>query len=562
MSQSFAEVCYNKRKNENALKGDVTNMMMNVPLTISSMMERAEKLFSKKEIVSRTHDTITTLTYKQLGERTRRLSSALKKLGIKEGERVGTLAWNHHRHVEAYFAIPGIASVLHTINIRLSPQHISYIIQHAEDRILLIDEDLVPLVENIQSQLSTVQAYIIMTDKDELPNTTLKPVYHYEKLLEEGDPNFQFVKDIDENTPAGMCYTSATTGNPKGVVYTHRSTVLHCMALGLADTAALSESDAAMAIVPMFHVNAWGLPFAATWFGSKQVLPGPMFTPKILLEMIQSEKVTLAAGVPTIWLGVLQELENNSYDLSSMTRILCGGAAAPKSVIKAFEQKHNVPFIHAYGMTETSPLVTLARLKSYETELSYEEQLEIRSKQGYLVPGVEMKVVGTNGEVKWDGTEMGELCLRAPWIAESYYNDDRTVEGFRDGWLYTGDVVTVDEEGCVKIVDRTKDVIKSGGEWISSVDLENALMAHDAIFEAAVVAVPHPQWQERPIACVVQKKNSTVTKEEIYEFLKPQFAKWWLPDDIVFMEEIPKTSVGKFLKQALRKELEHLHREK
>ncbi|CAI8978372.1 Long-chain-fatty-acid--CoA ligase [Bacillus sp. IT-79MI2] len=535
-------------------------MMMNVPLTISSMIERAEKLFPKKEIVSRTHDTITTLTYKQLGERTRRLSSALQKLGIKEGERVGTLAWNHHRHVEAYFAIPSIGSVLHTINIRLSAQHISYIIGHAEDRILLVDEDLVPLVEKIQSELLTVQAYIIMTDKKELPETSLEPVYHYEQLLTEGDPDFQFLKDMDENTPAGMCYTSATTGNPKGVVYTHRSTVLHCMALGLADTAALSESDVAMAIVPMFHVNAWGLPFAATWFGSKQVLPGPMFTPKILLEMIQDEKVTLAAGVPTIWLGVLQEQENNNYDLSSMKRILCGGAAAPKSVIAAFEQKHNVPFVHAYGMTETSPLVTLARLKSYETDLSYEEQLEIRSKQGYLVPGVEMKVVGVNGEVKWDGTEMGELCLRAPWIAASYYNDERTVEGFRDGWLYTGDVVTVDEEGCVKIVDRTKDVIKSGGEWISSVDLENALMAHEAVFEAAVVAVPHPQWQERPVACVVQKQNSSVTKEELYEFLRPQFAKWWLPDDIVFMEEIPKTSVGKFLKQALRKELEHLHR--
>jgi len=534
--------------------------MMNVPLTISSMIERAEKLFPKKEIVSRTHDTITTLTYKQLGERTRRLSSALQKLGIKEGERVGTLAWNHHRHVEAYFAIPSIGSVLHTINIRLSAQHISYIIGHAEDRILLVDEDLVPLVEKIQSELLTVQAYIIMTDKKELPETSLEPVYHYEQLLTEGDPDFQFLKDMDENTPAGMCYTSATTGNPKGVVYTHRSTVLHCMALGLADTAALSESDVAMAIVPMFHVNAWGLPFAATWFGSKQVLPGPMFTPKILLEMIQDEKVTLAAGVPTIWLGVLQELENNNYDLSSMKRILCGGAAAPKSVIAAFEQKHNVPFVHAYGMTETSPLVTLARLKSYETDLSYEEQLEIRSKQGYLVPGVEMKVVGVNGEVKWDGAEMGELCLRAPWIAASYYNDERTVEGFRDGWLYTGDVVTVDEEGCVKIVDRTKDVIKSGGEWISSVDLENALMAHEAVFEAAVVAVPHPQWQERPVACVVQKQNSSVTKEELYEFLRPQFAKWWLPDDIVFMEEIPKTSVGKFLKQALRKELEHLHR--
>jgi fatty-acyl-CoA synthase len=243
-----------------------------------------------------------------------------------------------------------------------------------------------------------------------------------------------------------------------------------------------------------------------------------------------------------------------------MKRILCGGAAAPKSVIAAFEQKHNVPFVHAYGMTETSPLVTLARLKSYETDLSYEDQLEIRSKQGYLVPGVEMKVVGADGEVKWDGTEMGELCLRAPWIASSYYNDERTVEGFRDGWLYTGDVVTVDEEGCVKIVDRTKDVIKSGGEWISSVDLENALMAHEAVFEAAVVAIPHPEWQERPVACVVQKQNKSVTKEELYEFLRPQFAKWWLPDDIVFMEEIPKTSVGKFLKQALRKELEHLHK--
>lgn len=542
-------------KNESVLMEGEIRMMMNVPLTIHSMMERAETLFPKKEIISRTHDRVTTLTYKQIGERTRRLSSVLKKLGVKEGERIGTLAWNHHRHVEAYFAIPGIGSVLHTINIRLSPQHISYIVNHAEDRILLIDEDLVPLVEKIQGELSTVQAYIIMTDKEEIPETSLTPVYHYEHLLAEGNPKHQFLKEIDENMPAGMCYTSATTGNPKGVVYTHRSTVLHCMALGLADTAALSESDVAMAIVPMFHVNAWGLPFAATWFGTKQVLPGPMFTPKILLEMIQKEKVTVAAGVPTIWLGVLQELEQHDYDLSSMSRILCGGAAAPKSVIAAFEQKYHVPFVHAYGMTETSPLVTLARLKSYEKDLSYEEQLEIRSKQGYLVPGVEMKIVGGNGEVKWDGSEMGELCLRAPWIAASYYKDERTAEGFRDGWLYTGDVVTVDEEGCVKIVDRTKDVIKSGGEWISSVDLENALMAHEAVFEAAVVAVPHPKWQERPVACVVRKPNRVVTKEELYEFLQPQFAKWWLPDDIVFMKEIPKTSVGKFLKQALRKEL-------
>ncbi|CAM4245639.1 fatty-acid--CoA ligase [Bacillus manliponensis] len=531
-------------------------MMMNVPLTIHSMIERAEKLFPKKEIVSRTHDTITHLTYKELGERTRRLSSALHKLGIKEGEKVGTLAWNHHRHVEAYFAIPGIGAVLHTINIRLSPQHISYIIQHSEDRVLLIDEDLVPLVEQVQGELKGVQAYIIMTDKDELPATSLHPVYHYEDLLREGNPSFPFIQNIDENMPAGMCYTSATTGNPKGVLYTHRSTVLHCMTLGLVDTIALSESDSMMPIVPMFHVNAWGLPYAATWFGTKLVLPGPMFTSKTLLEMMQEEKVTLAAGVPTIWLSVLQELERNTYDLTSVTRLVCGGATAPRSVIAAFEQKYNIPFIHAYGMTETSPLVTIARLKSYETELAYEEQLNIREKQGYVVPGVEMKIVGKDGEIAWGGNEMGELCLRAPWIASSYYNDERSAEAFRDGWLHTGDVVTVDEEGCIKIVDRTKDVIKSGGEWISSVDLENAFMAHEAIFEAAVVAVPHKKWQERPVACVSVKEGKVVTKEELYEFIKPQFAKWWLPDDIVFMEEIPKTSVGKFLKKELRKELE------
>ncbi|MFD3445651.1 long-chain fatty acid--CoA ligase [Microbacteriaceae bacterium 4G12] len=533
--------------------------MMNVPLTISSMMERAEKLFPKKGVVSRTHANITRLTYKQIGERTRRLASTLVKLGVNKGERVGTLAWNHHRHLEAYFAIPSVGAVLHTINIRLAPNQISYIINHAEDKILLIDEDLVPLIESIQEQLSTVQAFIIMTDQESLPATTLHPVYHYEELLEEGDPTFPFLTDIDENDPAGMCYTSATTGNPKGVVYTHRSTVLHSMALGLADCSGVSESDVAMPIVPMFHVNAWGLPFAAVWFGTTLVLPGPMFTPKLLVELMQAERVTIAGGVPTIWLGVLQELERDTYDMTSVRAFLCGGSAAPKGLIAAFEQKFQIPFMHAYGMTETSPLVTLSRLKSYETELDYTDQLNIRATQGYTVPGVEMKVIGKNGEVAWDGQEMGELLLRGPWIATEYYKDERTRNAFVDGWLYTGDVVTVDEEGCIRIVDRTKDVIKSGGEWISSVDLENALMAHEAVFEAAVVAVPNKQWQERPIACVVVKEGKSVTKEELHEFLKPQFAKWWLPDEIVFMKEIPKTSVGKFLKQALRKELKEFY---
>ncbi|MEH7381559.1 long-chain fatty acid--CoA ligase [Bacillus sp. JJ1533] len=531
--------------------------MMNVPLLVSSMLERAEKFFPKKTVVSRTSTGVVTHTYREIGERTRRLSSALEKIGVKKGDRVGTLAWNHHRHLEAYFAIPGIGAVLHTINIRLSPAHITYIINHAEDKVLIFDEDLLPLLEKVKNQLPSVEAYVLMTDKDELPESNLEPLYHYEKMVSEGNPTFEFKKDLDENDPVGMCYTSATTGNPKGVVYSNRGIVLHSMALGLADNTGLSESDIAMPVVPMFHVNAWGLPFAAVWFGTTLVMPGPYFTPKVLAELIDAEKVTVTAGVPTIWLGLLNELEQGNYDTSSLTRILCGGSAAPKGLIKAFESKYKIPFIHAYGMTETTPLVVLSRLKSYQNDLTDEEKLEIRSKQGALVPLVEMKVIGANGEVANDGKEMGELLLRGNWIADKYYKDERTNEAFRDGWLHTGDVVTVDEEGVVKIVDRTKDLIKSGGEWISSVDIENALMAHEAVFEAAVIAVPHERWQERPVACVVLKDaaKGQITKEELIEFLKPQFAKWWLPDDIIFMDEIPKTSVGKFLKRALREQL-------
>jgi fatty-acyl-CoA synthase len=532
--------------------------MMVTPLTMTQMLERAERYFPKKQVVSRTEGGIQRLTYKQIAERTRRLSDALTKLGVEKGDRVGTLAWNHHRHLEAYFGIPCIGAVLHTINIRLSPQHISYIINHAEDKVLLVDSDILPLLEKCAAELKTVKAFIIMTDKKELPETTLAPVYHYEDLLAEASPNFKYPNDIKETDPAGMCYTSATTGNPKGVVYSHRGIFLHSMALGLADTAAVSENDIAMPVVPMFHANAWGMPFAGVWFGTTMVLPGPYFTPKLLAELIEQEKVTISAGVPTIWLGLLKELEEGSYDTSSLRGVLCGGSAAPKGMIKAFEQKFNVPFMHAYGMTETSPLAVFSKLKSYQEELDYEERLEIRAKQGVLVPGLEMKIVGKDGEVAWNGQEMGELCLRGSWIASEYYKDERTLDAFHDGWLHTGDVVTIDEEGFIKIVDRTKDLIKSGGEWISSVDLENALMAHEAVFEAAVVAVPHEKWQERPVGCVVLKDayKGKVTKEDLLEFLTPQFAKWWIPDDILFLDEIPKTSVGKFLKMALRDQVQ------
>ncbi|WP_456271933.1 long-chain fatty acid--CoA ligase [Bacillus sp. AK031] len=531
--------------------------MMNTPLLLTQMIERAEKFYPKKEIISRTESGINRFTYKEMASRTRRLASALEKIGVTEGDKVGTLAWNHHRHLEAYFAVPCSGAVLHTINIRLAPQHIIYIINHAEDKVLLIDSDIVPLIEKVKDQLKTVEAFVIMTDSKELPETTLSPVYHYEDMLSEGKPDYKFRDDLDENAPAGMCYTSATTGNPKGVVYSHRGIVLHSMALGLADTTGVSEKDIALPVVPMFHVNAWGLPFAATWFGTSQVLPGPYFTPKLLAELMQEEKVTITAGVPTIWLGLLKELEENEYDLSSVRSILCGGSAAPLGMIKAFEEKHGIPFMHAYGMTETSPLAVVTGEKSYMEEWSKEEKYNVKAKQGILVPGLEMKIIGKDGEISWDGKEMGELTLRGPWIASEYYKDERTDDAFRDGWLYTGDVVTVDEEGFIKIVDRTKDLVKSGGEWISSVDLENALMAHESVFEAAVVAVPHPEWQERPVACVVLKEgdHQNTTKEEIYEFLKPQFAKWWLPDEILFLDEIPKTSVGKFLKRALREQV-------
>jgi len=530
--------------------------MMNVQLTIAPMMERAEKYFSRKQVISRTSTGIYHFTYGEIGKRTRRLASALERLGVKRGDRVGTLAWNHHRHLEAYFAIPGMGAVLHTINIRLSPEHIAYVINHAEDQVLLIDDDLLPLVERIQDQLHSVKAYVLLTDHDELPASSLQPLYSYETLLQEGDPDYSYPTDIQEDDPAGMCYTSATTGNPKGVVYSHRGIVLHCMGIGLADSLGLSETDVCMPVVPMFHVNAWGLPFAATWFGTTQVLPGPRFTPQILAELIESEHVTISAGVPTIWLGLYQELERGRYNTSSVRAIVCGGSAAPRGLIKAFSEKFNLPVLHAYGMTETSPLVTVSRLKSHQQDLSFEAKLDLYAKQGMVVPGLDVKVIGPRGEVKWDGQEMGELLVRGPWIADEYYRDERSKEAFKDGWLHTGDVATIDEEGTIKLVDRTKDLVKSGGEWISSVDLENALMAHEAVLEACCIGVPHPQWQERPLACVVLKEayHNRVTKEELLAFLAPQFATWWLPDDILFVNEIPKTTVGKFLKRALREQ--------
>lgn len=532
--------------------------MMDTPLLLTSFLNRAEKFFPEKLIISRTSTEKThRIPYKEYVKRTRKLANALTSLGMKRGTKVASFAWNHHRHLEAYFAVPCSGAILHMVNIRLSPEHIVYVINHAEDEILLVDHDLFPLIEQILPQLKTVKHLIIMQDNLDVPTSSFQNIYSYEKLLADASDEFEFPEDLDENSPAGMCYTSATTGMPKGVVYSHRGIVLHSMSLGLTDGMGLCERDVVMPIVPMFHANAWGMPFAAVCYGSTQVLPGPAFTPSLILDLIQQEKVSITAGVPTIWLGVAQELEKQQRDVSSLRAIICGGSASPKGLIKTFEEKYNVPYIVGYGMTETSPIVSLSNYTTEIEKMSPEEKLDLRATQGITMPLIETQVVNDDGQVPRDGKTMGELRVRGPWIANEYYKDERTADAFKDGWLYTGDIAVLTPEGYIKITDRTKDLIKSGGEWISSVDLENALMSHETVLEAAVIAIPHDKWQERPLACVVLKEKGSITKDALLQYLEGQFAKWWLPDDIVFLDEIPKTSVGKFLKAKLREELQN-----
>lgn len=527
--------------------------MMQIPLVLTNFIKRAESYFARKTIVSRTSpQKIHRLTYGEWAKRTRRLADALTKLGMTRGMKVGSFAWNQHRHLEAYFAVPCSGAILHMVNIRLSEEHLIYIINHAEDEILMIDVDLLPIIENIAPELKTVKHYIIMTDEDTLPETTLPNALSYEDLLAAADENYQFPEDIGEEEPAGMCYTSATTGNPKGVVYSHRGLVLHSMMLSMSDSMGISERDVVMPIVPMFHANAWGLPFASVNVGATQVLPGPQFTSAIILDLVEQEKVTLTAGVPTIWIGALQEQEKRERDISSLRAICCGGSASPTRLIRTFEEQYGIPYIVVYGMTETTPIVALSNYMSWMDEWPIEKRIESRAMQGMTMAGIESSIINDNGEVPWDGETMGELRLRGPWISHEYYRDERTNDAYRDGWLYTGDIAVRTEDGFIKITDRTKDLIKSGGEWISSVDLENALMTHDVVLEAAVIAIPHVKWQERPLACVVLKEGMSASEEELLAFLESHFAKWWVPDDVVFLDEIPKTSVGKFLKAKLR----------
>lgn len=529
--------------------------MMEYQLTLTPLLERAQRLFPKKEIVTKAGPGLERFTYEQMAERVARLANALTKLGVKSGDRVATFAWNNARHLEIYFAAPCMGAVLHPLNLRLPADQLIYIVAHADDKVLFVDPTLLPAVEKLSAHFKNIKHYIVMGDK--VPEgTTLSPVHAYEELLANASPEYPWPQ-LNENDAAAMCYTSGTTGNPKGVVYSHRSIFLHSLGLSMTDSFGLSEADVFMPVVPMFHVLAWGTPFATVMLGTKLVFPGPHMQPRDLASLIEAEKVTLTAGVPTLWLGILNLLEKEQYDMSSLRGMIVGGAAAPQSMIEDFEKKHGLNVIHAWGMTEMSPLGTVSHLKSYQHALPEAERYAIRAKQGISVPGVDIRAVDEQGkEIPWDGKAFGELQVKGPWVVSSYYNDERSAESFMDGWFRTGDVVTIDPEGFVQIVDRTKDLVKSGGEWISSQDLENAIMAHPKVLEAAVIAVPHPKWQERPLACVVPKPDfkDSLTKAEIFEHLRGRFDKMYIPDDIVFIEAVPKTSVGKFDKKVLRAE--------
>ncbi|GAC1448942.1 MAG: long-chain fatty acid--CoA ligase [Ktedonobacterales bacterium] len=529
--------------------------MMDFPLTLQHTLDRAVRLFPRREIVTNTESGPRRTTYGEWGRRVTRLAAALATLGVKPGDRVGTLGWNTDRHLELYFGVPCTGAVLHTLNLRLFPQDLAYIINDAEDGLIFADADLLPLLERIADRLSTVRHVIVMNGSvNPADHPTLPPILDYEELLANAPETYAW-PELDERQAAAMCYTSGTTGNPKGVVYSHRSIVLHSMAGCLPDVLDVSERDVVMPFVPMFHANAWGLAHAAPMVGASLVFPGRLLDPVNVTKLIANERVTLAAGVPTIWIGMLQVLDKEPHDLAALERIICGGSAVPLGLIEGLE-RHGLTIIQAWGMTEMSPLGSVSRLKSELLGLPQAEQNRIRAKQGVMVPLVDFRVLAETGEpVPWDGKTFGELEVRGPWITQAYYHGGpESTEKFADGWLRTGDVVTIDEHGYIGIVDRSKDVIKSGGEWISSVDLENTIMGHPQVLEAAVIGVPHPKWQERPVAYVVPKPEfkDTLTSEDIMAYLEPRVAKWWLPDEVIFIDAVPKTSVGKFDKKVLR----------
>ncbi|MBF2754077.1 MAG: long-chain-fatty-acid--CoA ligase [Gammaproteobacteria bacterium AqS3] len=525
--------------------------MMNQPLLISQIIQHAEQYHSQAEIVSRTVEGgIHRYTYRDAAARSRKLAKALSALGIQVGDSIGTLAWNTYRHYECYFGISGLGAVMNTINPRLFAEQMTYIVNHSRDRYIMVDANLLPLLEANAAGFETLEGYIVMTDRAHMPETRLDNVLCYEELIEGQDDDYEWPQ-FDENTAAALCYTSGTTGNPKGVLYSHRSTMIHAMAAAAPDALNISSRTSLLPVVPMFHVNAWGVPYAASMHGSKMVFPGPALDGASLWELIDAEQTNLLLGVPTVWLALLQYMDSIGKTLESVNTVVVGGSAAPESMIRTFHQKHGAFLLHAWGMTEMSPLGTLTTPTPHMDSLSDEDRYKLQTKQGKATFGVEMKILGEDGaELPHDGEAFGRLMVRGPWIVDSYFRTEGSA--LEDGWFDTGDVATIDPAGYMQIVDRSKDVIKSGGEWISSIDLENAAVGHPDVAEACVIGAAHPKWDERPLLLAVPVEGREVTLESVNSFLADKVAKWWLPDALIQVEALPHTATGKLHKVPLR----------
>lgn len=531
--------------------------MMDRPLLISALLRHAEQQHPGREIVSITADHARhRYTYREAFARARRLANALQRSGLRRSDRIATLAWNDFRHFEIYYGVSGAGLVCHTINPRLFEEQILYIANHAEDRWLFLDPLFVPLLEKLRPQLPGIERCVILGDDAHMPATTLPNACSYESLIAAESDEFDWPQ-LDERTASSLCYTSGTTGDPKGVLYSHRSTLLHCYASVMPDSIGLSGNDVVMPVVPMFHVNAWGLPYACVMVGAKLVFPGPkMGDAATLQSLIEEERVNVAAAVPTVWQGLVAYLENSGKRIDSLRRVVCGGSAVPLTLMDQLRDRHGVTLTHAWGMTETSPVGTICTLSPAASQLPEAERDRLRAKQGRSVFGVELKLTDEDGnELPHDGKSFGALKVRGPWIASSYYKRGAADEAFgADGWFDTGDVATVCPLGYLQITDRTKDVIKSGGEWISSIELENLAVAHPAIAQAAAIAIAHPKWQERPLLVVVLKPGRAATREQVLEFFHGKLARWWIPDDVAFVEKLPLTATGKLSKLQLRKQ--------
>ena len=535
-------------------------LMMDMPLIISSLLVHAARHFSATEIVSRrVEGDIHRYTYADCEQRARQLADAFSSLGVSKGQRIATLAWNGYRHMELYYAAGGSGAVVHTINPRLHPDQLVWIADHAEDQFLAFDLSFLPIIEAIAARCKTVKGWIAMCDRAHMPVSAKIPnLICYEELLASGSTAYAWPL-LDENSAVGLCYTSGTTGNPKGALYSHRSSILHAYAAALPDAMAASARDSILPVVPMFHVNAWGLPYIAPLVGAKLVFPGPQLDGKSIYELFESEKVTFSAGVPTVWLGLLAHVKQNNLRFSTLTRTVIGGSACPPAMIKAFREDFGVDVIHAWGMTELSPLGTISRLQLKHLSMPLDVQQRLLEKQGHVLYGVDMKIVDDDGnEIAWDGTSYGNLWVRGPWVVKAYFksegDDPLQYDPQGQGWFPTGDVATIDADGFMQITDRSKDVIKSGGEWISSIDLENLAIAHPAVANAAVIGIAHPKWDERPLLIVVKKPGAQLSRDELLQFYDGKIAKWWLPDDVQFVDAIPLGATGKILKTKLREQ--------